>query len=194
MTRKTEIAFALNEHPGFVGKKKYRYHSPIVSAEWCALTNFPWGRGLINFEEHEETMALETYRTWMKLFELQMYYSWTVDRFHISTQLVQSRLGRNYNFNWLEKRLRKLGFCIIFCTRSNDSFAEAREKRLRVTGNAGQYEDLDIFVEEQKEYHKLISGSLLPSFEIDVTGDDIEYACGSIVEWLAGKKLLGYYE
>ena len=45
LTFKTDIAFALNEHPRIVGPRKYRYHSPIISAEWCAFTNFPWGRG-----------------------------------------------------------------------------------------------------------------------------------------------------
>jgi len=53
LTFKTEIAFALNEHPRIVGPRKYRYHSPIVSAEWCGFTNFPWGRGLVNFEPHD---------------------------------------------------------------------------------------------------------------------------------------------
>ena len=52
LTQKTEIAFALNEHPRIVGPRKYRYHSPLISAEWCAFTNYPWGRGLINFEPH----------------------------------------------------------------------------------------------------------------------------------------------
>jgi len=49
LTFKTDIAFALNEHPRIVGPRKYRYHSPLISGEWCAFTNFPWGRGLINF-------------------------------------------------------------------------------------------------------------------------------------------------
>ena len=89
LTFKTEIAFALNEHPRIVGPRKYRYHSPLISAEWCAFTNFPWGRGLINFEPQEEAQALETYATWLRLFELQRYYSWIVDRFHISTRAYQ---------------------------------------------------------------------------------------------------------
>ena len=49
LTFKTEIAFALNEHPRIVGPRKYRYHSPLISAEWCGFTNVPWGRGLVNF-------------------------------------------------------------------------------------------------------------------------------------------------
>ncbi len=48
LTLKTEIAFALNEHPRIVGPRKYRYHSPLISAEWGGFTNVPWGRGLIN--------------------------------------------------------------------------------------------------------------------------------------------------
>jgi hypothetical protein len=102
LTFKTEIAFRLNEHPGFVGPRKYRYHSPLISAEWCAFTNFPWGRGLINFEPQEEALAMETYYTWARLFELQRYYSWIIDRFHISTRLYQlMTYSTDYTFRWL---------------------------------------------------------------------------------------------
>ena len=108
LTLKTDIAFALNEHPRIVGPRKYRYHSPLISAEWCAFTNFPWGRGLSNFEPQEEELALETYRTWVRLFELQRYYSWIVDRFHISTQAYQwRRYRKRYDFRWLEDRLSR---------------------------------------------------------------------------------------
>jgi len=54
LTFKTDIAFALNEHARIVGPRKYKYHSPLISAEWCTFTNFPWGRGPINFEPQEE--------------------------------------------------------------------------------------------------------------------------------------------
>ena len=43
LTFKTEIAFELNEHPRVVEPRKYRYHSPLISAEWCTFTNYPWG-------------------------------------------------------------------------------------------------------------------------------------------------------
>ena len=91
LTLKTDLAFKLNEHPQIVGPRKYRYHSPIISAEWCAFTNFPWGRGLINFEAEEEERAMKTYETWLQLFELMPYYSWIIDRFHISTILYQKK-------------------------------------------------------------------------------------------------------
>src|SRR5574341_2493848 len=127
LTHKTDIAFALNEHPRIVGPRKYRYHSPLISAEWCAFTNFPWGRGLINFEPQEEPLAMETYATWMRLIELQRYYSWIVDRFHISTKAYQRKAtGKDVDFRWLEERLLKVGFHLALCVRSPETFAEAR--------------------------------------------------------------------
>ncbi|HLO30986.1 MAG TPA: hypothetical protein VK249_17700, partial [Anaerolineales bacterium] len=106
LTFKTEIAFELNEHPRVVGPRKYRYHSPLISAEWCTFTNYPWGRGPINFEPQEEPLAIETYATWARMFELQKYYSWIVDRFHISTQAYQKQTyDKEYDFRWLEDRL-----------------------------------------------------------------------------------------
>ena len=47
LTHKTDLVFAINDHPRIVGPKKYRYHSPIISAEWCTFNNVPWGRGPI---------------------------------------------------------------------------------------------------------------------------------------------------
>jgi len=185
LTLKTEIAFALNEHPGIVGPRKYRYHSPLVSAEWCAFTNFPWGRGLINFEPHEEARAMETYTTWVRLFELLPYYSWIVDRFHLSTMLYQSRAhGKNYDFGWLEERLRKLGFRLVFCTRSEESFEAARQLRLKISGKPSQYDNLHQFVEEQQSMRKLVAQSILPKFEIDISDNNVQRATDRIAGWM----------
>ena len=185
LTHKTDIAFALNEHPRVVGPRKYRYHSPVISGEWCAFTNVPWGRGLINFEPQEEALALETYATWVRLFELQRYYSWIVDRFHVSTIVYQRRArGREYDFRWLEERLLPLGFRLILCTRSPESFARAREERLKVSGNPRQYDDLAPFIAEQEEMRFEVGRSLLPSFEVDVSDDDVAGAADRIASWL----------
>jgi hypothetical protein len=185
LTHKTDVAFALNEHPRVVGPRRYRYHSPVISAEWCAFTNVPWGRGLINFEPQEETLAMETYATWARLFELQRYYSWIVDRFHVSTIVYQRRVhGREYDFRWLEERLLPLGFRLILCTRSPGSFARAREERLKVSGNPGQYDDLAPFIAEQEDMRFEVGRSLLPSFEVDVSDDDVAGAADRIAAWL----------
>jgi len=185
LTYKTEIAFALNEHPRIVGERKYRYHSPIISAEWCAFTNFPWGRGLINFEPQEEDLAMETYRTWVRLFELQRYYSWIIDRFHISTQMYQLRkYGKHYDFRWLEERLLPLGFRMVFCTRTPETFADARIERLKVSGNPSQYDKLQIFIDEQDLILKLISASIIPTLTLDISDNNVPNAVEKIADWL----------
>ena len=103
--------------------------------------------GLVNFEPHEEQQAIETYETWAKMFELQRYYSWIVDRFHISTQTYQLRhYGIRYNFKWLENRLLALGFRLVFCTRSVDTFEAARKERLKISGSPTQYDNLQSFI------------------------------------------------
>jgi hypothetical protein len=185
LTFKTEIAFRLNEHPRFVGPRMYRYHSPLISAEWCAFTNYPWGRGLINFEPQEEALAMETYHTWARLFELQRYYSWIIDRFHISTRLYQLvTYGTDYPFRWLEQRLQPLGFHLVYLTRSADSFQAARTERLKVSGNPAQYDDLDRFIREQELLERLVTESSLPTLRLDISDNDVAGAAERIVEWM----------
>ena len=187
LTWKTEIAFALNEHPRIVGPRKYRYHSPLISAEWCAFTNYPWGRGLINFEPQEEKLAMETYRTWLRLFELLRYYSWIVDRFHLSTRVYQMlTYGKDYDFAWLEERLAALGFHLVFCTRSAESFAQARAERLKVSGNPSQYDDLEVFLREQELFRRLVGESMLPTMELDISDSDVPQAVERIADWMEG--------
>jgi len=186
LTFKTEIAFELNDHPRFTGPRKYRYHSPLISAEWCTFTNYHWGRGLINFAPEEEAQAIETYQTWVRLFELNRYYSWVVDRFHISTQMVQwLSYGKQIDFTWLEERLLLLNFRLIFCTRSPDSFAAAREERLKVSGNPSQYDDLDQFKREQEVLEGLVSRSLLPVLRVDISDNNVPKAVETIVDWMS---------
>jgi hypothetical protein len=185
LTFKTEIAFALNEHARIVGPRRYRYHSPHISAEWCAFTNFPWGRGLINFEPQEEALAMETYATWVRLFELQRYYSWIVDRFHISTRAYQLQAhGKDYDFGWLEERLLPLNFRLVFLQRAPESFAAARQERLKVSGKPDQYDDLSVFVREQALMQRLVGESRLPRLEVDISDNDIPLAVERIANWM----------
>jgi hypothetical protein len=185
LTLKTEIAFALNEHPRVVGPRRYRYHSPLISAEWCAFTNFPWGRGLVNYEPQEEARAMETYATWARLFELMPYYSWIVDRFHVSTRAFQIQAGRrDPDFRWLEARLSPLGFRHVLCTRRPESFEAARAERLRVSGNPAQYDDLAPFIREQDLFRRLVRESSLPWLEVDVSDGAVARAADRIADWL----------
>lgn len=185
LTHKTDLAFALNRHPRIVGARKYEYPSPLISAEWCAFTDDPWGRGLINYDTAEEARAMETYATWARLFELLPYYSWIVDRFHLSTRAEQRRLhGIDPDFAPLEARLRPLGFRIVLCTRRDETFAAAREERLKVSGKPDQYDDLGVFVREQALLRELAATSVLPVLDLDVSDDDVPGAADRIADWL----------
>jgi hypothetical protein len=186
LTHKTDIAFALNEHERIVGPRCYRYHSPLISAEWCGFSPVPWGTGLINYAPEEEPRALEAYATWARLFELLPYYSWIVDRFHLATRAFQlEATGHAPDFGWLEDRLRPLGFHVVLCTRRPDTFAAARRDRLVVSGNPAQYDDLSMFVAEQELLRKLAQASSLPVLELDVSDDDVAGSCDRVADWLA---------
>src|SRR6478736_9840834 len=185
LTGKTDIALTLNEHPRIVGTRKYRYHSPIVSAEWSGFTKAPWGASLIIFEAQDEPIVLETYRTWARLFELYKYYSWIIDRFHISTQA--SRLfyaDKRYDFAWLERRLVKLGFRLVFCYRRPDSFEEARNRRLKISSNPSQYDDFNIFIREQEVVQEFVDASIIPKLVVDVTDNRVDKIVTQIADWL----------
>ncbi|MBI2420400.1 MAG: hypothetical protein HYV28_21270 [Ignavibacteriales bacterium] len=185
LTYKTEIAFGLHEHPEVTGARKYKYHSPIISAEWCSFTNYPWGRGLINFLPEEYDKAMETYATWIKMFELQRYYSWIIDRFHISTKVFQAKSHAiHIDFSWLEERLAALNFRLVVCTRTPDSFIAAREQRLLVSGNPSQYNNIDIFINEQNAILEALQHSKLTHYCVDVSHNNPVLAVDEIVNWL----------
>src|SRR5260370_29465082 len=175
LTGKTDIALILNETPGIVGVRKYRYHSRIVSAEWRGFTKAPWGSSLINFEPQDEPIVLETYRTWAKLFELYKYYSWIIDRFHISTQAHRLLYAdKRYDFSWLERRLVKLGFRLVFCWRKPESFEAARNRRLKISSHPSQYEDFTIFIREQEVGQEFVNASIRPKLAVAVTDTRVD--------------------
>ena len=186
LTFKTDIAFALNEHPRIVGPRKYRYHSPLISAEWCAFTNFPWGRGPINFEPQEEALAMETYATWLRLFELQRYYSWIVDRFHISTRAYQLQTyGKDYDFRWLEERLLPLNFRLVFLNRTPESFAAARDgtpEGLRQTRPVRR--PVGLRPRAGTDASGWWASRILPRLELDISDNDIPRAVEKIADWM----------
>jgi len=185
LTHKTDLAFALNEHPRIVGPRKYRYHSPLISAEWCGFTPYPWGHGLIDFEPADEARALETYDTWVRLIELMPHYSWIVDRFHLSTRAYQlTHRGRDVDFTALEARLRALDFHLVLCTRRDGTWEAARAVRLEISGKPSQYDDLSVFVREQELLRRLASESSLPVLELDMSEGDIDGACDRIADWM----------
>jgi hypothetical protein len=189
LTGKTDLAFALNEHPRFVGPRKYRYHSPLISAEWCGFTPWPWGRGPINFEPggEEEARAMAVFDTWVRLIELQPHYSWIIDRFHLSARAHQLAVyGHDVDFTSLEARLRALDVHLVLCTRREGTWEAARAARLPVSGKPEQYDDLDVFRREQVLLRRLAAESALPVLELDTTDGDVTAQCERIADWMEG--------
>jgi len=188
LTHKTDLAFALNEHPRIVGPRRYRYHSPLVSAEWCGFTPSPWGRGPINFEPggEEEARAMDVFDAWVHLIELQPHYSWIIDRFHLSARAYQlAHHGRDVDFSALEARLNALDVHLVLCTRRDGTWEAARAERLLVSGNPSQYDDLDAFPLEQDLLRRLATESVLPVLELDLSDGDVDTACERIADWMA---------
>ncbi len=185
LTRKTELAFALNEHERITGRRAYRYHTPLVSGEWCGFTNAPWGRGLLNYLPEEEALALSAYEAWLNLFAHMRYYSWIVDRFHLSTMLVQQDLhGHAPDFSTLEERLVELGFRLVLCTRREETFPQALAERLAISGNPSQYDGFEGYLREQERFRDLARNSRLPQLELDVSDASLDELCHSVADWL----------
>jgi hypothetical protein len=116
---------------------------------------------------------------------LLQYYSWIVDRFHLATRMVQNQIhGKDYDFSWLEERLHALGFRLVFCTRTPESFAAARSERLKVSGNPVQYDNLPQFIDEQEQMRRLVGGSILQTLELDVSDNNVGLAADRIADWL----------
>jgi len=108
-----------------------------------------------------------------------------VDRFHISTRAYQLQTyGKDYDFRWLEERLHTLGFHLVLCTRSPESFEAAREERLKVSGNPRQYDDLQPFIREQELMRDLLKQSMLPTLELDVSDSDVGRAAEKVADWM----------
>jgi len=157
----------------------------VISAEWCSFTDFPWGRGPLNYAPEEEQQAMEIFATWARLFELNRFYSWIVDRFHASARACQVLAGRrDPDFSWLDPRLRAVGFRHVLCVRRAETFARARSERLKVSGKPSQYEDLGVFVREQELLDRLVRESTLPFLDVDVSDDDVAGAADRVADWL----------
>jgi len=77
-----------------------------------------------------------------------------------------------------------LNFRIVFCTRSPESFAAARQQRLKVSGNPSQYNDLTPFIREQELMRELIAKSVIPSLTLDISDTNIPSAIERIADWL----------
>lgn len=189
LTHKTDLVYALQEHPHITGERRYRYHMPIVSGEWGTLTDEPWGRSLINYTPALRDRAMAGYDAWLQLFRVHRYYPWFVDRFHISTLVEQAARGTPEDLDHVDEALAELGFSLIHCVRRPETFEAARAERLKVSGNPSQYDDLTPFLREQEAMAEAVRASRLPSLTLDMSDGDVAASADVVADWLAREGL-----
>jgi len=73
---------------------------------------------------------------------------------------------------------------LVFCWRRPDSFEKARQRRLAISSNPSQYEDLEIFLREQEVVQELFDRSLLPKMVVDVTEKSPDQMVADVADWL----------
>src|SRR4051794_39794142 len=190
LTRKTDVAFALAEHPLIVGDRLRRWHIPLISAEWetrsdTDQTKAQPGWSMIDYPPEDEPWALESYETYVRLLELHRDYYWVVDRFHVST-IAHQRLafGNEVDLSWVDRRLAVLGFVLVHCQRDPETFAGARDHRLTYSENPHRYNDLSVFVREQEVMGELVAESAMPSMTVDVSDGDVDRIALEILDWV----------
>jgi hypothetical protein len=179
--RTKEIALLLSKHPRIVGKSWERCFTAVISAKWCSFTQFPWGDKLIDFTPEEEEQAMQNYRTWVSLIELQRHTGWIIDRFHLTTCKYQLlHYQAEYAFNWLEERLKKCCFHQVLLTQEPEVLRDA----MRGSGKTSPFDQFDTFIQEQNLLRQLTSKSILPTIEIEVSDKDIHNITDRIADWI----------
>jgi hypothetical protein len=73
----------------------------------------------------------------------------------------------------------------VFCTRTPGSFEAARAERLKVSGNPAQYDNLQVFVDEQELLRRLVNESTLPKLDLDISDSHVPRAVERIADWMA---------
>lgn len=181
LARTKEIALALSKHPRVVGRSWERCFTAVISAKWCSFTLFPWGDKLIDFTPEDSEQAMQNYRTWVSLIELQRHTGWIIDRFHLTTCKYQMlHYQAEYAFDWLEERLKKCCFHLVLVTQEPEVLREA----MRASGKTSQCDHIDTLIQEQNLLRQLVSKSILPTIEIEVSDNDIHNIADRIADWI----------
>jgi hypothetical protein len=188
LTRKTDVAFALAEHPAIIGERRRRWHIPLISSEWETRsqrrqTKAEPGWSMIDYPPSDEAWAIEAYETYVRLLELHRDYYWIVDRFHVSTVAHQRLVhGHEVDLDWVDERLAALGFVLVHLRRDPATFAAARAHRLTYSENPSRYDDLGRFVAEQEVMAELIERSPIPSTTVDVSDGDVDRIAREVLD------------
>jgi hypothetical protein len=90
---------------------------------------------------------------------------------------------RSYDFRWLEDRLSAIGFRVVLCYRRPETFFEAREERLKISGNPSQYCNLARIIREQEELYLAFGDSQLDKLMVDITDRTAASVADEITAW-----------
>lgn len=55
---------------------------------------------------------------------------------------------------------------------------------MKVSGKPSQYDDLEVFVHEQKVMEGFIQASTLETLQVDISNDDVPTAVERIADWM----------
>lgn len=174
------ISLALSEYPPFIGQKGDHRYTAVISVQWGNYKDFPWGAGLVDFDPSQETQAMNNYGVWVRLIEMQRLYHWIIDRFHITTQGFQLQTHDHVcDFTWLEERLLKLGFHLIHLVQNEGAIQQSISSRTDVNGRI----TTATVLQAQETAQAIVSKSILPKYELDISDLTIPEAVTSITDW-----------
>jgi len=179
-TNTKSIALALSEYPRLVGKMGYQRYTAVISSKWGNFKDFPWGKNLISFDPIDEDQAMKNYGVWMRLIELQRHYNWIIDCFHLSSQQYQIQNNNNKcDFLWLENRLLNLGFHLVHLVQNDTVLESIITSRDDVNIN----HRLDQVIRERDLLRRLVSNSVLPTLNLDISEMDVGDTIDNITDW-----------
>jgi hypothetical protein len=61
---------------------------------------------------------------------------------------------------------------------------KAREERVKVSGKPSQYDDLQIFINEQEVMKRFVGESILTTLWVDISDDNVTGAVERIADWM----------
>ena len=174
------IALGLRQGHRLADEIGYQRFTTIISTKWGNFKDFPWGKNLISFGKNDKDQAMRNFGVWAYLIEVQGNYNWIIDCFHISTQMYQ-QLYNNIacDFRWLEERLLHLGFHMVHVTQNPDIL----ERTLAELNIGNIDEELEKTIREQDSMRQIMSKSILPKIELNISEmGDLEII-DNIIEW-----------
>lgn len=174
------VAETMSTSPLLCDQFGYRRYSAVISAVWGNHDDFPWSKNMVDFEPSEIDQAMNKYRIWARLIELQSEYNWIIDRFHLSTGQFQREYNQHVcDFAWLEDWLQKLGFHLVLITQSSEEIISSMRNKKKPPS------DIEIAkaIYRQNILRTFFDKSILPKLELDISNMNVQDVVEDIFDW-----------